>query len=234
MRLALQTKIIGEEVNIFDSSHMRFLTGGVTLDASKVSADEDGLKILRAGTVLGKDGSSGKYYPIVDMAAATLSTGVVANNNRILWTAKTKGVIGNGIKIQLLDPSANSQALSVSVSADTIVVSLATSGAGAITSTANEVIAAVNAHLVAKELVLAAGVTGSTGAAAVVAAAATALSGGVDWAITPKCMLAEAVDLTDGDYGASAVDQARVLSARLPATVQPEVRAVLVGITFTE
>lgn len=233
MRLAHRTKTIGEEVNILDSQHRRFITGGVTLDYTKVAADEDGLRILRAGAVLGKY-DTGKYGPVIDMVAASLYTGVVANNNRILWTANEKGTGGHGIKIQLLDPSANSQALSVSVVADTIVVSLATSGAGAITSTALEVIAAVNAHLVAKMLVTAAGVTGSTGAAAVVAVAATALAGGVDWVVTPSCMLAETVDLTDGDYGASAYDQARVISARLPAVVQPEVRAVIPGISFKE
>lgn len=231
MRLGLTTTTIGDESSIWDSAHRRFLTGGITIDYTSVTA-VNGERLLNAGQVMGKDGSTGKYKPLTDKVAASKETGVIADNNRIKWTAVEKGTIGNAIKVALVDPSANSAALAVSVLGDTISVSLATGSTGTITSTALEVIAAVNAHLVAKDLVLAAGVTGSTGAAAVAAVAATALAGGTDWNVTPSCMLAENVDCTDGDICASAVDQARVRAARLPAVIQDEVKAVLTGITI--
>lgn len=231
MRLALKTTEIGGAVNIFDSEQRRFLTGGITIDSTKVSA-VNGEKILRAGRVMGKNAGTGKYEPLTDAVAAKLATGVVGSNNAITFTSKTPGTASESIKIQLKDPSANSQDLAVSVAADTIVVSLKTGSAGAIESTAAQVIAAVNAHLVAKTLVSAANTGASTGAGVVAAVAATALDDGGDWNVTPSCLLAEDVDLTSGDVAASAVDVARVISARLPVEVKSEVKAVLSGIAF--
>ena len=117
------------------------------------------------------------------------------------------------------------------VGGDTVTVALKTSSGSAIESTAAQVIAAVNAHLVAKTLVVAANSGASTGAGVVVAVAPAALAGGADWNVIPSCVLAEDVDVTDGDTAASAVDMARLIGARLPATIQPEVLAVLPGIT---
>lgn len=229
MRLNLVSSTIGGMLNIFDSEQRRFVTGGVTLDSSELTAVE-GVKEVKAGTVLGKQ-DNGLYVPVTDMVKASKVTGVVADNNAILWTAVQPGDAGEAIKVALVDPSANSQDLAVSVIGDTVSVSLKTGSAGAIESTAAQVIAAVNAHLVAKTLVVAANSGASTGAGVVVAVGATALAGGADWNVTPSCVLAEDVDATDGDTAASAVDMARLIGARLPATIQPEVLAVLPGIT---
>lgn len=230
MRLGLETSTIGSRINIFGSEQIRFVTGGITIDSSEISAVE-GVKEVKAGTVMGKQ-DNGLYIPVTDKVAATVVTGSVGSNNAILWTAKVPGAAGEAIKVQLLDPSANSQDLAVSVVGDAVVASLKTGSAGAIESTANEVIAAVNAHIVAKTLVVAAKSGASTGAGVVAAVAATALDNGADWNVTPSCILAEDVDVTDGDTAASAVDHARLLSARLPATIAPEVLAVLPGITL--
>ena len=230
MRLGLVSTTIGGEINIFDSEQRRFVTGGVTIDASEVTAVNNE-KLLKAGTVLGKQ-DNGLYVPVTDMVAAKLVTGVVDDDNAILWTAKVPGTAGESIKVQLLNPAQASQDLAVSVSGDTIVVSLKTGSGSAIESTANEVIAAINAHLVANQLVTAASAGASTGVGVVAAVAATALDEGADWNVTPACVLAEDVDVTDGvDAAASAVDMARLIGARLPATIQPEVLAVLHGIT---
>ena len=229
MRLNLVSSTVGDMLNIFDSEQRRFVTGGVTLDSSEISAD-DGVKLVKAGTVLGKQ-DNGLYIPVTDMVKASKVTGVVADNNAILWTAVQPGDAGEAIKVALVDPSANSQDLAVSVIGDTVSVSLKTGSAGAIESTAAQVIAAVNAHLVAKTLVTAANTGASTGAGVVAAVAATSLAGGADWNVIPSCVLAEDVDVTDGDTAASAVDMARLIGARLPATIQPEVLAVLPGIT---
>jgi hypothetical protein len=230
MRLGLETSSIGSRINIFGSEQIRYVTGGITIDSSEITAVE-GVKEVKAGTVMGKQ-NNGLYIPVTDKVAAKLVTGIVGSNNAILWTAKVPGAAGETIKVQLLDPSANSQDLAVSVVGDTVVASLKTGSGGAIESTAAQVIAAVNAHLVAKTLVIAANSGASTGAGVVAAVAATALDNGADWNVTPSCILAEDVDVTDGDTAASAVDHARLLSARLPATIAPEVLAVLPGITL--
>ena len=229
MQLGLKSKTIGGEVNIWDSEQRRFLTGGITIDSDEVEAVA-GVKLLKAGQVMGKNGSTNKYEPVADAVAAKLATGVVGSNNAITFTAKTPGEGAHTIKVQLLDPSANDQDLSVSVVGDTIVISLKTGSVGAIESTALQVIAAVNAHLVAKTMVTAANTGASTGAGVVAAVAATALDDGEDWNVTPSCLLAENVDCTEGDVVATAVDMARVIGARLPAPIKPEVLAVLKGI----
>ncbi len=230
MRLGLETSSIGSRINIFGSEQIRYVTGGITIDSSEITA-VGGVKEVKAGTVMGKQ-DNGLYIPVTDKVAAKLVTGIVGSNNAILWTAKVPGAAGETIKVQLLDPSANSQDLAVSVVGNTVVASLKTGSGGVIESTAAQVIAAVNAHLVAKTLVIAANSGASTGAGVVAAVAATALDNGADWNVTPSCILAEDVDVTDGDTAASAVDHARLLSARLPATIAPEILAVLPGISL--
>lgn len=110
---------------------------------------------------------------------ATLTTGIVANNNAILFTAVKYGTAEEDISIQLKDPAGNDKALSVDVVGRDIIVSLATGVAGAITSTAAEVIAAIAASAAA-DLVVAGNAGESTGAGVVAAMALTNLDGGVD------------------------------------------------------
>lgn len=100
-------------------------------------------------------------------------------NSKVIVTAKEAGVIGNSIKVQFLDPSSPNQSLSISISGDTIVVSLATGAdAGPITSTAKSVADAINAHLIAKQLVTAA--YSGTGLTVIEAHAAAPLANGAD------------------------------------------------------
>jgi len=146
---------------------------------------------LVSGTVLGKNTGTGKYEKYTAATFATLATGVVGNNNAITYTAKSGGTAAHGIKIQHKDPASNSQALNVTIENDTIVVSLATSEAGAITSTAADVIAAVNAALGVKDLVTAANTGASDGSGVMTAMAATALAGATDANVTPSIILAE-------------------------------------------
>jgi len=235
MDLTIRTSQSGSELNIWGSEKRRFVTGGVTIDSSEVSADGDGNKLLSIGQPLGYDAVSGKWEPYVAPVKASKLFGTEVANTALLITALAYGVIGNSIKVQLLDPSGNNQALAVSISGDTIVVSLATSAEGAITSTAAEIAAAINAHLLAKQLVVASADVGeSSGEVAVAAVAATALAGGAAAGVEPSVLLAENVDCTLGDQVASAVDQARVIEERLPVTVDDYLRAALiaVGITF--
>ena len=99
-------------------------------------------------------------------------------NSKVTVTAKEAGTIGNSIKVQFLDPSSPNQSLSISIVGDTIVASLKTGGAGAIESTAKDVADAINAHLIAKQLVTAA--YSGTGLTVIKAHAAAPLANGAD------------------------------------------------------
>lgn len=86
---------------------------------------------------------------------------------------------GNDLSIAMTNPGAADSPLSVSVAGDEIIVSLATDSAGAITSTAAQVVAAINASPAASALVVAYTYRGNTGAGVVSPVAATALSDGL-------------------------------------------------------
>ena len=112
-------------------------------------------------------------------AKAKLSTGVVASDNAILYTAKEAGVAGNAITVTHVDPPGNDAALDVTVSGTDITVSLATDGASAVTSKADAVVDAVNADAEANLLVAASSAVGdSNGTGTVAALAKTNLAGG--------------------------------------------------------
>ncbi len=111
---------------------------------------------------------------------ASLATGTVAANNGITYTAVGTGVLGNKVSVKYVDPKANSQALAITVSGSDIVVSLATNGSGAITTTATQLLAALAASTAASALVTAAATGASTGAGTVAALGKQFLSGGLD------------------------------------------------------
>jgi len=111
---------------------------------------------------------------------ATLSTNLDGDNNDLTFTAVPPGTAGNAIEIIYSDPSANDAELSISVDEETltITVSLATGSGGAITSTASEIMAAINADQEASRWVSAALKTGNTGAGVVTAMGSSSLTGG--------------------------------------------------------
>lgn len=140
------------------------------------------------GTVTAGDkvqvGAAGKAKKLDTTAVAAVSasgtTGVVASNNALTYTARDAGSSGNGISIQLKDPAGNSQSLSVTVNGNDIVVNLATDSEGEITSTASLVKSAIEGSAGANSLVSVAHTGASTGAGVVAAVAATNLTGGRD------------------------------------------------------
>jgi len=85
---------------------------------------------------------------------ASYTTTLTGANNDIVLTAVAAGTAGNAIDIILADPSANNAALSVGTVGTVITVNLATGVAGAITSTASQVLAAINGDYLAQKLVL--------------------------------------------------------------------------------
>lgn len=86
--------------------------------------------------------------------ASSLTFNMTAANADLTYTANVDGSAGNDITITHLQEVGNSRPLTVSVSANNqILVSLATSAVGVITSTAAQVKAAINAHPQASLLV---------------------------------------------------------------------------------
>lgn len=122
--------------------------------------------------------SLGDLVISVDATQAELETELVGDDNDLVFTAVNGGTGGNSITVAYVDPSGNDQELGVVVTDSDIVVNLATGPAGAITSTANDILAAIEADEDASALVTVALADDNTGEGVVTAMAETALSGG--------------------------------------------------------
>lgn len=110
---------------------------------------------------------------------ASLATSLTGTNNDLDYTADTAGTAGNSISVRYVDPASANASLSVSVSGKDITVNLATDGSNAITSTAAQVKAAIEAVPAAAALVDIANHSGNDGSGVVTALAKTNLSGGL-------------------------------------------------------
>lgn len=137
-----------------------------------------------------------------DAAQATLSLNPTGDDNALTATARVYGAEGNSISIEYVDPGVEAP-LSVSVFRQKITVSLANDENPAITSTAAEVKAAIEAHTEANQLVSLAIDTSDTGSGddgsgVVTALAAASLTGGAGTGIgiVPKGGMV--VDTTNG------------------------------------
>lgn len=84
---------------------------------------------------------------------ATVTLDMTAATSDLTYTAKRAGADGDLISVIHIDPTANDAELAVTVDGTAITVSLATGVAGAITSTAAEVKAAILASPAASALV---------------------------------------------------------------------------------
>lgn len=116
--------------------------------------------------------------PEAEVAKAKLTTGSVASDNALLFTAKEPGTAGNDISVALVDPGGTTAALGVTVAGKAITVNLERA-ASALASTADQVSDAINAHSDAKALIAASTAVGdSNGTGLVAAVAKTNLAGG--------------------------------------------------------
>lgn len=89
--LEQRSKKYGEEINIFDSQKIRWVTGGVTLDHTLVEPNEDGRKELKIGTPIGKVTATGKYGPYDAEAEDGRETAVLMLGETVDFS------LGNGI-----------------------------------------------------------------------------------------------------------------------------------------
>jgi phage tail sheath protein FI len=113
-----------------------------------------------------------------DEIKASIEIGLT--NAKLKYTAVDElGAGGNSVQVRAVNPGTNNASLAVTVSGNLITVSLATDGSAAATSTASQVLAAVNASGAASALVVASLGTGSSGASVYQTHNATNLAGGV-------------------------------------------------------
>lgn len=131
---------------------------------------------------------------------ATLQTGLVSADNALIFTGVLSGALGNQITVALVNPSAASSPLSVSVLGRDVTISLATDAGGVVTSLASEVATAVAASVDASALVTVANANGSDGSGVVTPARRAMLSGGVDEAFPLNTPV-----LVAGDAGQAAM-----------------------------
>lgn len=100
-----------------------------------------------------------------------------SDQNRLYVTTHAYGSEGgNEVTVELDDPGAAHSPLTVSVAGDAITVSLATDASGAVVSTADQVVDAINAHAAASSLVTAATFRGNEGSGVVLPAGTTQLT----------------------------------------------------------
>ena len=208
----------------------------VTVEADNVSADDD---ILVAGTVVG--GIGGSVLADEDLFVEKKNTADVMASLTIESTNADSTVIVEGknstrtpsddedITVALVDPSGNDQDLSVDVSSEgAITVNLATGGAGAITSTAAEIVAAINNDFEARHIVEASISGDEDGSGVVEAAAAAALDGSVDGnADGAEGILLDDVDCSHGDASGTMLVHGFVDVSKLPETIVDEAKEAL-------
>lgn len=137
----------------------------------------------------------------VDAVKSSVSINPAGDDNAIVYTARVAGSAGDAITVQYVDPGADA-ALSVSVASTAITVNLAYAES-AITSTAAEVLAAIQADGEANSLVsVALDGTDSNpvdGSGVVTAIAKTALAGGAGTGIGTVPPGGLVVDTTNGE-----------------------------------
>lgn len=109
-------------------------------------------------------------------AARSFGTG----DSGLVLTAQTAGASGNNISLALVDPASDDASISVAVTNNAIVVSLATDAGGEITSTAGDVNTAIDGDGDASTLVATSLPSGGAGTGVVNTVKATKLAGGID------------------------------------------------------
>jgi hypothetical protein len=126
-----------------------------------------------------QDGFDFVLTPACDAGdAAAVTTAMTGANNDITVTADTAGTIGNGYSIELLAGSGTTQALSVATTDYLKFTVTLARAADAITTTATQLVAALNAYAPFAAIMTAAVKSGDNGTGIVTALAETDLTGG--------------------------------------------------------
>jgi hypothetical protein len=117
--------------------------------------------------------------PGAGAAAASVVIDPAGANNALEWTAVATGSQGNLISVQYVNPGANNVPFELDLVGNTIIVRLATGPAGAITTIADDISAAVLVHPAISLLVTCLDSGGDDGSGLVTAMPRTFLTGGI-------------------------------------------------------
>ena len=135
---------------------MAFLHGAEVLE---IATGPRPIQTVRSGVI----GIVGTAPDAEGATAAELIIGNAPSNTAILYTAAEAGNGGNNIRVRYVAPGESSATLAVAISEKDITVTLGTDTEGEISSTANEIVTAVNDSAEASALVTAALAEGSDG-----------------------------------------------------------------------
>lgn len=151
---------------------------GLRQDAGRTHIYEHlvGRRSRYRGVVASADIGAAAAQTVNDQAKVSIDP--AGNNNAIVVTAVPTGSAGNGIALSLRN-NGNSLPLAITVTGTQIVVQLATDAGGAITTTANALIAAIAADARASLLVTIANAAGNDGTGLMTTANASILRDGV-------------------------------------------------------
>jgi hypothetical protein len=173
----------------------------VTLIGSGAVVPLDVAADVAAGDLLSA-AANGTVTPAgsTDDTPAQLTVG--SGNSKVKVIAVEPGAAGNSIRLSIVNAGA-SQSLAIDVDGRDVIVTAATNGSSVITSTAAQVIAAINEDNTSSQLVTASNGASSDGTGVVAAVAATNLAGGADFAGEEGGRVIgqaySAADFSDGD-----------------------------------
>lgn len=146
----LMTRRNGRICRFTDNGADRYFINSIGIDGVNVA-------YAKSTSYSGTNDANGTAYVTaatntVAIHATLITGGTAPSNNRIMYRALAGGTGGNSIRVAHVNDGA-SQPLTVTDSGNDITVHLATNGSSVVTSTANDVVAAVNAHAGASALV---------------------------------------------------------------------------------
>ncbi|WP_198556065.1 phage tail sheath subtilisin-like domain-containing protein [Halomonas sp. MES3-P3E] len=149
----------------------KFLHGAEVLE---IDTGPRPIQTVRSGVI----GIVGTAPDAEGATAAALTLGNAPSGTGITFTAATAGTIGNNTRVRYTAPAEASAVLTVTVEGGDITVALAADAEGVVTSTATEVVTAVNDSAEANALVVAALAEGSDGTGIAKSRDFQALTGG--------------------------------------------------------
>lgn len=181
-------------------------------EAQAVAADK-GLTVLSAAATTEYTFSSEGFDTLMATLATheLYATSLTGANNDLVFVAKDDNT--SALTITYVDPAANDAALAVSISTNDITVSLATGSGGAITSTASQVLAAVNSDADSSGKVQAFLKGSDTGAGVVTAMSQQAIAGWTGTSPTLDVSLETSVDGSNWYASGTAFTQATAVGA---------------------
>lgn len=237
--LELRTTKVGGELNIFDSGQVRWITGGVTIDHTTVTANAEGRRILPAGMPIGKITASGKYGPYKPGVTGVKASGTIDVDGATATISGDKSSAYNGIEIKFETIESGDAGATWNGNVLTVkLVDVTTYTTSAIETLLKAATTGAPEGITATKFTVTGTVTGKTGenwadgGSVILAGGVADESAANDGRQNAALMIAEEVDVTEGDKVITAFDWARVISARIPVSVTSALKADLTNITF--